>query len=309
VYNQGLNSEEFEIIVVDDCSPSEEARRCLQSLANDEKYVGHLRLLKTPVNVRQGGSRNLGVKQAKGEYIVFIDQDDWLNDGALSKIKAALTEQSLDVLMVNYYDFNGTRLYCEYDYSNNSQDTLTGEEFINKNEVPWCPWCYIYRRDFLIDNQLFFEEHVRFEDADFSMKVTLMAKRMAFRPIHTIVHYKHEQQTTLVGNDSARIKDLVYMAWRTRQVALAFCEKCPQGAKAVMGHHYFMYASYLRRYVWRLPSREIHNILTTYPAEPYSNDWLTRFSMKHPHLLSYTITPPLRIMLNILWKSKRLIKK
>jgi glycosyltransferase involved in cell wall biosynthesis len=308
VYKQGLTADDFEIIVVDDCSPKEEARQCLRAMAAEPQYADNLRLLKTPQNVRQGGARNLGVKSASGQYIVYIDQDDWLNDGALSQIKSVLSEEQLDVLMVNYYDYDGTRMCSTYDYSKNSKETMTGEEFILKNEVPWCPWCYIYRREFLLENNLHFEEKVRFEDADLSMAVTLSAQKMAFRNIYNIVHYEHECQTSIIGNDYSRIKDFMHMAWRIKNVALSFQKNKPQGATIVLGHHYFMYAKNIERFLWRLPAMDIYDIITTYPAEEHAPDRLTRLSVKHPRLTSRLLAAA-RPLLMTLWRAKRFIEQ
>jgi glycosyltransferase involved in cell wall biosynthesis len=307
VYKQGLSVNEFEIIIVDDCSPSKEARQYLQIMGEDAKYAANLRLLKTPQNVRQGGARNLGISKAYGEYVLFIDQDDWLTEGALSKVKEHLGVNKLDVLMVDFQECRSGKILCT-SYSFNSQQTQSGADFICSNEVPWVPWCYIYNRRFLLDNHLAFTEHVRFEDVDFVMKVTLAAKRMSFRPIHNVIHTVYDMQTSFVGSDVERVRDLANIAWRVRKVSEQFQNQCPQGAKAVMNHHYFMYQSFIRRYLWRIPSKDILHILNTYPAEEHTTDWLTKLSIHHPKLLAYSFAG-LRPVLNGLWRAKRLLKK
>jgi hypothetical protein len=140
------------------------------------------------------------------------------------------------------------------------------------------------------------------------MRVTLTAQKITFRPIHNVVQLISKSQTTFVGSDVNRIRDLFHMAWRVRNVAERFISRCPQGAKAVMAHHYFMWQSFSRRYLWRIPKKEILNILKTYPAEEHTSDWLTRFAIKHPQLLA-SIFAFLRPGLNGLWRLKQLLKK
>lgn len=308
VYRQGLNPEDFEIIVVDDCSSKAEAWTYLVQLSKEKPYAQNLHPMHLKENLRQGGARNRGVEQAKGEYIVFIDQDDWLNDGALSQVKEQLTLHLMDVLMVDFQENRGGTTRCTSNYASNSQLIQTGADYICKNEIPWVPWCYIYNRKFLIDNQLKFAEHVRFEDVDFVMEVTLKARSMTFHPIYGIVHQVSESQTSFVGVDVKRICDLAFIAWRVRMVAERFLTQIPKGASAVMSHHYFMYKALLRRYLWRIPKKEILNILKTYPAEEHTSDWLTRFAIKHPQQLA-SIFAFLRPGLNGLWRLKQLLKK
>jgi hypothetical protein len=69
-----------------------------------------------------------------------------------------------------------------------------------------------------------------------------------------------------------------------------------------------MWQSFSRRYLWRIPKKEILNILKTYPAEEHTSDWLTRFAIKHPQLLA-SIFAFLRPGLNGLWRLKQLLKK
>jgi glycosyltransferase involved in cell wall biosynthesis len=308
VYKQGLTADDFEIIVVDDCSPKEEARQCLQAMAAEPQYADNLRLLKTAQNVRQGGARNLAIKDAHGDYIVFIDQDDWLNDGSLSQVKEALDGKGLDVLMVDSLHYKNGDISCISNYHNNSQELMTGEQFLLTNEVPWVPWCYIYRREFLLKNNLWFEENVRFEDVDFVMKVTLAAERIACNPIKNIVHSESDTQQSFIGNDKGKISDLAFIAYRVRKVSESFRATKPEAARVVMSHHYVQYKSLVTQYLWRLPAREVYDIITTYPAEEHAPDRLTRLSVKHPRLTSRLLAAA-RPLLMTLWRAKRFIEQ
>jgi glycosyltransferase involved in cell wall biosynthesis len=308
IYRQGLGKEDFEIIIVDDCSPKSDAWEYLKLLAEDVCYAPNIHPVRLKENLRQGGARNKGIKQAQGEYIVFIDQDDWLSEGALSKIKHVLERDRLDVLMVDFQESRGGGdIQCISNYAQNSQIIQSGADFICSNEVPWVPWCYIYNRRFLLDNHLAFTEHVRFEDVDFVMRVTLTARSITFRSIHCVVQSISNLQTTFVGSDINRIRDLFHMAWRVRKVSEQFQNQCPQGAKAVMNHHYFMYQSFIRRYLWRIPSKDILHILNTYPAEEHTTDWLTQLSINHPKIFAYTLSA-FRPILNVLWRIKQILK-
>ena len=70
IWNQGLNENEYEVICVDDCSTD----NTIKILSDIQKRHINLRLLLNEYNKRAGGCRNYGVREAKGEYILFIDE-------------------------------------------------------------------------------------------------------------------------------------------------------------------------------------------------------------------------------------------
>jgi glycosyltransferase involved in cell wall biosynthesis len=306
IYRQGLELTEFEIIVVDDCSPNSKAWEYLVQLCKDDTYA-NVRLLRTEQNLRQGGARNLGISQARGEYIFSFDNDDWLSDNALNEIKKVLIDNSLDILMFDFCECYGDNLVYNSNYYKNSQIVQTGVDFICSNEIPWSPWCFIYNKQFLLNNDLKYEEKVRFEDADFVMKATLLAKRITFRPIIAVKHLINSVQTSNIGNDISKIYELLFIAYRVRQIAEQFKSEFPKGANVVMTHHYFMYKASLRKLIWRIPKDKILDVLNKYPAEEHSPDWLTQLSIKHPRFLAYSFAT-VRPILNGLWHIKRLIK-
>ena len=73
--------DDYEIIAVDDCSTD----NSLEILRTYEiKYPDKLKVIASSVNRKQGGAKNLGLEAAKGEWIGFIDSDDWIEPGSLN---------------------------------------------------------------------------------------------------------------------------------------------------------------------------------------------------------------------------------
>lgn len=277
---QGLASEEYELIFVNDCSPDDTAA-VIQSRIDNRITPPHLTLINHTVNKRQGGARNTGMRIAKGEYIVFIDQDDSFADGALAKVRDYIMANSgLDIVMVDFENVNSRLIRKEL--FNNSHDAMSGSKFIQTQQIPWSPWCYIYRREFLIGNNIIFEDKVRFEDTDFVIKSTIMANLISYVPIILVKHLNWDGQTSHMGSDYNRIYDYFKMSGRIRAIGENILTDDPATAKALMGHHHFMHKANIQRYLWRLPFKQKLQILRECRAYIPSSDRMLSFSSRHP---------------------------
>lgn len=98
--NQSLAKESYEIIVVDDASTDETP----QVLDN---YNSEIRVVRLDENVGLAEARNIGIRKAKGQYVVFLDADDYFQSDILKVQSVFLTENNrLDAVAVDYYLVN-----------------------------------------------------------------------------------------------------------------------------------------------------------------------------------------------------------
>jgi CDP-glycerol glycerophosphotransferase len=143
----------LEVIAVDDASPD----GCAAILA--ARQDARLRVITTPVPVGPGPARDLGAKEATGEYVWFVDGDDELADGALAAVAGALTRLRPDVLVIDFEN-----LYPDGSVSpsggagylrGGAAEPLRGGEAGTLADHPalihltMTAWSKVFRRDFL----------------------------------------------------------------------------------------------------------------------------------------------------------------
>lgn len=187
--NQTLR--EIEIICVLDC-PSDGTDRVVEAYAKkDDRIV----IVRNEHNLHVSGSRNEGLKVARGEYIGFSDHDDYRELDMYELLYQKAKETDADFV---YSDTNVIHENGEVEIERFSQTTCEGairaaiepwEYFPNVNRFFKCIWCNIYRKEFLERNKLRFVgwNEIMYEDELFNCLVLLNCHKMSSvgKPLYT----------------------------------------------------------------------------------------------------------------------------
>lgn len=177
-----VNQEEpfDEVILINDGSTDESSRICEEYC---QKY-GYFKLINQQ-NQGLSCARNIGVKNAIGDYIVFIDSDDIVSPDMVTVIQERLQNQNLDVLFYSaavQYDVD-RKISSDYYFRKEflCDNVIKGKELLIKSFednyiVSACLGAY--SKTFLYNNYITFPERVYFEDNVFSLNVLLHAKQV-----------------------------------------------------------------------------------------------------------------------------------
>lgn len=92
----------FEVILIDDASQDKSF-----DIARQYKELLNLTIIRFEVNRRAGVSRNTGVNNANGEYIFFLDQDDWLDNSCFESLVYCNQDKKYDVVACDILDGGG----------------------------------------------------------------------------------------------------------------------------------------------------------------------------------------------------------
>lgn len=164
--------QDFELLLVDDNSPDQSLKECKRLQEKDNR----IQVFHQPTNKGVSAARNRGLDAATGEFVLFIDSDDFVSEDYLSIIDAKLSEKDYDLLsfgMAFYYNFEGrepntviSTMNCSVDAENpNAEDwyTLCLTSFFAS------PCNKAYKRSVIDANGIRFDEKcVSYEDFIFN---------------------------------------------------------------------------------------------------------------------------------------------
>ena len=198
----GQSLKEIEVICVDDGSKDRSVSVVEEYIAKDRR-VSMIR----QQNLYAGAARNAGIEAARGEYLFFLDADDYVLDYALEAVCHKARKHRLDCLkfLSLTYDEKGNRFI---DKKRNSGGFLLPEDFgrLLKAEqgspllrISVTPWSGIYRREFVIEKNCRFNRLRCVNDRSFWTKVMTTAERIMLSQDRVTVH-RENQDHSLVGN-------------------------------------------------------------------------------------------------------------
>lgn len=178
VVNQSY--QDLELILVDNASTDNCGKMC-DEYAKDNPRI---KVLHKDINGRPAGARNSGLEIASGDYIIFLDSDDWMRKGTLEKLSEIIMNgKEKDIYFashITYFEKTGNSRYNECDYDKNILDSgnpilILGNLF--ERNFSWAVWRHVFKREVLKRNKIIFDETVLgSEDGDFFIKAVLASK-------------------------------------------------------------------------------------------------------------------------------------
>ena len=181
---QDIPQEEYEVILVDDCSPD-------NSLEKAKEYAIQYKNVRVCTHERNKGlaaARNTGIDAAKGQYLCFVDPDDYIEKNSLAVLLKQMEDEQLDMLRFNYQKVDekynnvpDSEIEARFDYS---PKIVTGTEFLAHRLGIGCyVWAYIYRLDFIKSTGIRFFEGCFFDDTPWLPRVLQKAQRVNVNPV------------------------------------------------------------------------------------------------------------------------------
>ena len=179
IYGLPIPEQEFEVIVIDDCSTDHS-----RDVVEDYRALhDNLKLLQQSRNQRQGTARNRGVDDASGEYIVFVDSDDMVLAAGIVNALESVAVSQVDIC---YFDFEFQTedgIWHKIDIPQALRNAVVdSKSYLEEYYTTYFngPWRSLYRTSFLKGTGIRFVEGVQWEDCDWSVKMLSRAKTVQF---------------------------------------------------------------------------------------------------------------------------------
>ena len=180
--NQTIGIECLEFIVIDDASDDDKTIEKLKEY--ERKYPDNIILIINEENKGPGGCKNIAIKYATGEYVAYVDSDDWIDKCALERLYDLAKMYNADVVefgnsITSVHDGNETHIF-----NNTEKPSLylidneeKRKEFILPSDSTVICTDKIYSTKLIRDNNIVFAEKISYEEPPFSYMVRFFSER------------------------------------------------------------------------------------------------------------------------------------
>jgi glycosyltransferase involved in cell wall biosynthesis len=235
---------DFELLLVDDGSKDNSLQLCYEWQKKDQRV--------TVIAKENGGAsdaRNVGIRAAKGDYIMFLDSDDyWDDDLALQKIVNCIqSKPSVELLLFHWKNWNlknNQMIVFSNQYDINTireghRETVIKSLF-NTDLFPSSAVITVTKRTFLLENSLFFVKGIKAEDVDWTLQLFDKAHHFLALNLNCYVVLLHREGSVTSTADGKSIDSVLYILDKWTPV---FLNKVTEINRLLLGHLAFHYAT------------------------------------------------------------------
>lgn len=201
--------QDYEVILVNDGSTDRSPEICEEYSKKDKRFRTFHKH-----NGGQSTARNKGVEMSSGEYLVFIDSDDFFTDNSCLQIISEGLIPRPDVLAYRYYKYfsSSNKSDCGIDMSNlMGLDKFGTIKALVQRDSFFCScWSKAVKRSLIINNEIIFDESLSCEDMDWYFKVINFCKTIAVVDYPIINYRQREGSVTSGGFKPKSISDFIF---------------------------------------------------------------------------------------------------
>lgn len=202
IKNQTLKK--IEVICIDDKSTD----NSLKIVKNYKEIYQRLTIIENEINIGSGPSRNKGISVAKGKYICFMDADDFYPSNDILETLYSFAElKNVKICGGSFVRFQNNsfnqkfeKQFSKYIFKNEGLVTYADYQF------EYGYHRFIYNREFIVNNNIFFPDLYRFQDPPFMVKAMILAQKFYCIPKIT---YAYRKDATPVNWTSRKVEDLI----------------------------------------------------------------------------------------------------
>lgn len=188
---------DLEILCINDCSTDQSSAVLKQYEQRDSRIT----IWDMEENKGQAYARNLGLSQATGDFVLFVDSDDIIGLDLVEKCLEV--SHGSDLVCFDYKQVMNSETDVKQERYQMEDGLYEGRDFwveaVHKESIIIAPWAKLYRRDFLIKNQITFYNGIIYEDILFSFQCYIKAHKVYSLNKKLYTYRVREQSTMRIG--------------------------------------------------------------------------------------------------------------
>lgn len=242
---QDLPPSEYELLIVNDGSKD----GSMDVVRQYARQYENIRIIEQE-NKGLSTARNVGLSQAKGGYVWFVDSDDDVNGDELKALVDFAIDQNLDVLCFDIRVIKqGQKTVTHPNHKNKCRTIFEGQDFFVNVAMPPSSCVALYRKDFVISNGLCFKEGIVHEDQEFTPRAYCLAKRISYinAPVYNY-WVRSGSIMTSPEKQAKKAKDLLVICDSLYQFTNEHIEKGTAAYSTMIGKINFAFSQSLRNY-------------------------------------------------------------
>ena len=211
ILNQTFDFEELEVIYVDDCSTDDSAK----IIRNISKSYSNVKLIILDENSGYAGKpRNVGIKHATADYLMFLDPDDIFLENACEILYDNIKDTNLDLVSGNFLTTSLNKTY-KINWNNiNLKDGYLQVNSLNDQPelllLPPSVWSKIFKKDFVLNNNIFFPVGIPAQDMVFVYHALLKSNGIKYIDIPVVKYMPGQDETKNKSVTSTRTKNSLF---------------------------------------------------------------------------------------------------
>lgn len=191
--------ENLEIIVVEDCS-TDQSLEVLSKHLNDQR----IKLIRHEKNSGLSAARNTGIDAAKGDYIMFVDSDDYIHNNLIQLCLDNISKKKSDVIVFDFYSFyDGEKV--------NNRNKEYNSKFFNQSEYlkyHHFAWLKFLKADVVKNNSLRFPVGYYYEDWPFHWELAFKNYKVLY--LNTPLYYYRLRSGSITSSSNQKLIHIYY---------------------------------------------------------------------------------------------------
>lgn len=204
--------DDFEVIFVDDCGKDNSVSIIKQNLHRLKEASIYTRAS----NGGLSAARNSGIRASTGDYVLFVDSDDYLTNNAISLFYESINKRDFDVVVSSYTKIPGNK--CCHNSVNGivwGNKKIRNAYYSNRIIVP--AWNKLIKKEFLLTNNLLFKEGIIHEDVLWSFMIMTTAESLYSIENTTYVYRVRENSIMTRGYGMKNISSLIAILYEIKK--------------------------------------------------------------------------------------------